>query len=68
MTSHELADLLKQTRQQTKVLFLSGYADDAIARHGVLDSNVLLLQKPVTPNALLERVREILEAPPSNGP
>ena len=63
MNGRELAELLKRTRQQTKVLYLSGYTDDAIAHHGVLEPNIALLQKPVTPDALLERVREVLEAP-----
>jgi two-component system cell cycle sensor histidine kinase/response regulator CckA len=63
MNGRELAELLKRTRQQTKVLYLSGYTEDAIAQHGVLEPNIALLQKPVTPDALLERVREVLEDP-----
>ena len=63
MNGRELADLLTRTRQQTKVLYLSGYSEDAIAQHGVLEPNIALLQKPVTPDALLERVREVLDAP-----
>ena len=62
MSGRELAELLKRTRQQTKVLYLSGYTEDAIAQHGVLDPTIALLQKPVTPDVLLERVREILES------
>ncbi len=61
MSGRELAELLKRTRYQTKVLYLSGYTEDAIAQHGVLDPTVALLQKPVTPDVLLDRVREILE-------
>jgi len=68
MSGRELAELLKRTRNQTKVLYLSGYTEDAIAQHGVLDSSTVLLQKPVTPDVLLDRVREILEAPPSSRP
>ncbi|MES1178597.1 MAG: ATP-binding protein [Myxococcales bacterium] len=63
MNGRELAELVKRARQQTKVLYLSGYNEEAIAQHGVLEPNVALLQKPVTPDALLERVREVLEAP-----
>ncbi|HWZ88911.1 MAG TPA: ATP-binding protein, partial [Polyangiaceae bacterium] len=67
MNGRELAELLKRTRQQTKVLYLSGYTDDAIAHHGVLDPSIVLLQKPVTPDALLLRVREVLDTlPPSS--
>lgn len=68
MSGRELAELLKRTRQHTKVLYLSGYTEDAIAQHGVLDSSVVLLQKPVTPDVLLERIREILAPPPSSRP
>jgi len=50
------------------VLYLSGYTEEAIAQHGLLDSSIVLLQKPVTPDVLLERVRELLESPPSNRP
>ncbi|MEO6603175.1 MAG: ATP-binding protein, partial [Polyangiaceae bacterium] len=62
MNGRELAELLKRTRQQTKVLYLSGYTEEAIAQHGVVESNTALLQKPVTPDALLDRVREVLAA------
>jgi two-component system cell cycle sensor histidine kinase/response regulator CckA len=67
MNGRELAELLKRTRKHTKVLYLSGYTDDAIAHHGVLDPGIALLQKPVTPDALLAQVREVLDsAPPSS--
>jgi CheY-like chemotaxis protein len=66
MNGRELAALLKRTRQHTKVLYLSGYSEDAIAQHGVLDSSMVLLPKPVTPDVLLERIREMLDAPGSN--
>jgi hypothetical protein len=45
-----------------KVLFMSGYTDDAIAHHGVLGSEVPLLSKPFTSKGLLAKVREVLEA------
>ena len=68
MNGRELAELLKRRRQETKVLYLSGYTEDAIAQHGVWHPSIALLQKPVTPDALLERVREVLDSDPASDP
>jgi two-component system cell cycle sensor histidine kinase/response regulator CckA len=46
-----------------KVLCMSGYTDDSVVRHGVLDAHVAYLQKPFTPDALAARVREVLDGP-----
>jgi PAS domain S-box-containing protein len=60
----EVADRLGALRPGIKVLFMSGYTDEAIVHHGVLDSNVKFIQKPFSPAALAKKVREVLD---SNG-
>jgi len=57
----EIAESLTSLRPATCVLFMSGYTDDAIVHHGVLDSNVEFIQKPFTPVALARKVREVLD-------
>jgi PAS domain S-box-containing protein len=61
MSGRELARRLSALRVQTKVLYVSGYAEDALGHHGVLDPGIALLRKPVTPVALQRRVREVLD-------
>jgi two-component system, cell cycle sensor histidine kinase and response regulator CckA len=58
----ELADRLVAKNPQTSVLFMSGYTDDAIVRHGVREDGVPFLQKPFTPDALGRKVREVLSS------
>jgi CheY-like chemotaxis protein len=63
MNGRVLADRVKAILPETKVLFMSGYTDDAIVRHGVLAAGVRFLQKPFPPGVLARRVREALDAP-----
>jgi len=61
MNGPELAEHLVLFHRGLKILFMSGYADDAIVHHGVLDSTAAFLQKPFTPEDLARKVREVLD-------
>jgi PAS domain S-box-containing protein len=57
----ELARKLAGTRPDMKVLYVSGYADDSVVRHGLLDANTAFLQKPITPSGLTTKLRDVLD-------
>ncbi len=61
MSGRELAQRLATLRPDLKGLYMSGYTDDAIVRHGVLASGIAFLSKPFTPDALALKVREVLD-------
>jgi len=50
---------------EIKVIFTSGYTDDAIARQGVIDPTVDFIQKPYRPKALAQKIQQVLRAPGS---
>ena len=52
---------LKEVRQDFKVIYMSGYADNTIVKLGILDQGIPFLQKPFTQNSLLDKVREVLD-------
>jgi two-component system, cell cycle sensor histidine kinase and response regulator CckA len=58
----ELAKRLAKARPDMRVLCMSGYTDDSIVRHGVLEAHFAYLQKPITPEALTRKVREVLDS------
>jgi len=61
VSGRQLADQLLELRPDMKVLFMSGYTDDAIVRHGVLQEGIAYLQKPFTPETLARKVRAVLD-------
>ncbi len=63
LNGRDLARRLVSARPGMKVLFMSGYTDDAIVRHGVLEPGIAFLAKPFTSGALARKVREVLEGP-----
>ncbi|HEX6244855.1 MAG TPA: ATP-binding protein [Polyangiales bacterium] len=60
-----LAERVLLLRPGVKVLFMSGYTDDAVLRHGVAELGAAFLQKPLTPTNLTRKVREVLDQPAS---
>ena len=61
----DLAEALHALRPETRVLFMTGFTDDAIVRHGVSAAEGALLQKPFTPANLARKVRSVLDAAPT---
>jgi two-component system, cell cycle sensor histidine kinase and response regulator CckA len=61
MSGPELETKLKAQRPAIKVLFMSGYTDEAIVQHGVLNENVDFIQKPFTAISLIKKIREVLD-------
>jgi two-component system cell cycle sensor histidine kinase/response regulator CckA len=63
MSGCELVSRMRHTHPNVKVLYTSGYTDDAIVRHGILEPDAQFLEKPFTPQALVKRIREVLDTP-----
>ncbi len=61
LNGRELATRLADLRPDARVIFMSGYTDDAVTRHGVLEPGSAYVQKPFTPDAIARKVREVLD-------
>ncbi|QJX00977.1 response regulator [Frigoriglobus tundricola] len=62
MGGRELVEQIRRLRASVKVLYMSGYTDDAVVRHGIVEAVEAFLQKPFSPLALARKVRAVLDA------
>jgi FixJ family two-component response regulator len=61
-SGREIAKQVVATRPSLRVLYMSGYTDDAIVQHGILEPGLAFIQKPFPGEALARRIREVLAA------
>jgi CheY-like chemotaxis protein len=66
LSGREVTSQLVRTHPHLKVIFISGYTDDAVVRHGILEASVPFLQKPFTPDTLARKLRDVLDGRPEN--
>ena len=64
MSGRDLAEQMQTMYPEVRVLYMSGYTDDVIVHHGILEAGIDYLQKPFGPGALSQKVREILDSGP----
>jgi len=63
MSGRELAEKAREFRPDARVLFMSGFTDDAVVRHGIVADDVCFIQKPFSPETLARKAREVLDGP-----
>jgi len=61
MSGREFIEIIKEVLKDFKVLYMSGYTDDVILRHGILEEGIAFIQKPFTLETLTRKVREVLD-------
>jgi two-component SAPR family response regulator len=61
MSGREMAQQLEDSHPEVKILYMSGYTDDAVKRHDVFDSGTAFLQKPASSEVLLRKIRYLLD-------
>ena len=61
MSGRKLVDRLKEIHPEMKVLYMSGYTDNAILQHGILEEGINFIQKPFSMDGLARKVREVLD-------
>jgi two-component system, cell cycle sensor histidine kinase and response regulator CckA len=62
LSGRELSEHISRLQPAAKVLFMSGYTNDAVVNHGILDGAAWFIQKPFTIASLIRRVREVLDS------
>jgi FixJ family two-component response regulator len=62
MSGKDVANQVQMVHPETRVLFMSGYTDEAIVHHGIVDSNIAFIQKPFSETVLMQKIREVLDA------
>jgi two-component system cell cycle sensor histidine kinase/response regulator CckA len=61
MGGREVAEAVRARRPGIEVVYMSGYTDDAVVRHGIVEAHTAFLQKPFTPLTLARKVRAVLD-------
>ena len=64
MSGKKLSEVVCTEATGMKVLFMSGYTENTIAHHGILDANINYIPKPLTPNRLTQKIRSVLDMEP----